>query len=278
MKSYLRVSLLSLFATASCVSLASASLATFSGLIDNPSDGGSGPAIWYLDTQNPNQGSADSGLRTFTLDVEKPDFFGNPTSAMSLRTDASSGAGISGSNATSFATGTLGTVVMTFQTPDVLANGSVFSRGQFNSQPNFELFALGSGSLRVTLANQQNTVLGDLSPETWYYVAISWDLNLSDDQVSWYFGEMNNAGSPLPSGSITANEVGNSGQSIFVAGRPGTAGSNFFGSFQNIAIYDRALSSQAIEDQFSAIPEPSHFAGILGLLALLAVYRRRRGN
>jgi hypothetical protein len=232
--------------------------------IGQPSDGGAGPAIWYGEIQNPNQGSADPGLRMFTLDVQRPDFFGNPIGAMALRADAISGAGITGSGSTAFATGAEGTVVLTFQTPESLVNASLFSRGQFASPPNLELFLLGATSeLRLTLASQQNTILGTVAPGTWYYLAIAWDLSLPDNQVSWYLGAMKNAPAALSSGTVNATAVGNPGQSIFVAGRPGTTSNSYAGSFQNIAIYDRTLSEAAILDQFAAIAQPAPAQALL---------------
>ena len=89
---------------------------------------------------------------------------------------------------------------------------------------------------------------------------------------------MGDAPAGLSSGTITAAAVGNSGQAIFIAGRPGTNASNYAGAFQNIAIYDRTLSAGAIEDQFSAIPEPSAYIALLGGIALGLVLLRRRAQ
>jgi len=258
---------------------ATASITVLNNLIENPSDSGAGPAIWYSTSGGVNSGSAASSLITFTLDKAATDFFGTANAAFAVRDGAASGAGISGSGTTGYATGTVGTVVMTFQTPSTLVNSSLFSRGQFASPPNFELFLLGGTSqLRITLANQQNTILGTVAADTWYYLAITWDLNLASNQVSWRLGAMGDAPAGLSSGTITAAEVGNSSQSIFIAGRPGTAGSNYTGAFQNIAIYDRTLSAGAIEDQFSAIPEPSGYVALLGGIAVGLVLLRRRAQ
>jgi hypothetical protein len=264
---------------------APANITALNGLIENPSDGGAGPAIW-LSTSGTNNTGSDSpgtagsgGLATFTLDKSATDFFGTAGSAYALRDGATSGAGITGSGTTGYATGTNGTLVMTFQTPASLVNASLFGRGQSTSSPNFELFLLGGTSqLRLTLDSGSNTILGTIAADTWYYLAVAWDTGLASNQVSWSLGAMGDAPSGLSSGNISSTAVGNPAQSIFIAGRPGTNASNYAGAFQNIAIYDRTLSAGAIDDQFSAIPEPSTYVALLGGLALGLVLLRRRAQ
>lgn len=248
-------------------------------LIENPTDSGSGPAIWYATSGGTNSGSAASSLTTATLDRFVPDHFGTAGAAFALRDGATSPAGISGSRDTGFATGSNGTVVLTFQTPATLANSTIFSRGTDPNPPNLEIVLLGNGGLRLTLADQSRTTISTVSSDTWYYLAVSWDTSLASNQVTWHLGAMGGAPTGLSSGTITAASVGNPDQSIFIAGRPGNPGSFLYaGAFQNIAIYDRTLSNDAIVDQFSAIPEPSVYAAIIGALALGLVIRRRKSK
>jgi hypothetical protein len=263
-----------------------AAIANFSGLIENPSDGGAGPGIWYSDSNNSDfntMGSDDNGLRHFgRLEKQRPDYFGNPTLAFALRDGESGGSGITGAGDTTYLTGKTSTAVLTFQTPSAFtANASILGRrpsGSVAGEPKFEIYLLSSGVLRLTTGDTQfgvNTNLSTLQTDTWYYMAVTWDLDLSSDQVSWYLGEMGS--DVLNSGNVNnVTIVGDPDGAIRIAGR--STSDIFSGSLQNVALYDRPLSAGAIQDQFTAIPEPSVYAGVVGLLALLMVYRRRKVN
>ncbi len=265
------------------VTTLSASITAFNNAIGNPSDGGSGPGIWYSDfaTSDLNTlGSDSDDLRNFSRFEARTDFYGNNSGAFGLNSEQTSGSGISGSAGTSYLTGDTSTAVLTFQTPSAFTqNSAILGRrpsGSVAGESKFELFLLSSGMLRVTTGDTQfgvNTNMGTLQTDTWYYVAVSWDLNLDTNQVSYYFGEM--GADTLNSGFVNdVSVVGSTDNPIRIAGRSNS--DLFDGSLQNIAIYDRALSSAAINDQFSAIPEPSHYAGIFGLLAMLIAWRRRK--
>lgn len=289
MKKHLTISAISKFAVFSmCLlgaSAMSASITTFNNLIENPSDGGSGPGIWYSNfaTSDLNTlGSDDNNLRNFSRFEARSDFYGDSSGAFALGSGETGGSGVSGSSATSYLTGNTSTAVLTFQTPSAFtSNAAILGRrpsGSVAGEEKFELFLLSSGMLRVTTGDTQfgvNTNLGTLQTDTWYYVAVSWDLTLESNQVSWYYGEMGSE--TLNSGFVNnVSVVGSPDNAIRIAGRSNS--DLFTGPLQNLALYDRALSSDAINDQFSAIPEPSFYAGILGLLAMLMVYRRRKAR
>lgn len=242
--------------------------------IENPSDDGSGPAIWFQSSAGTNSGSAASSLTAAGMNGTATDFFGTAGSAFRLPDAATVGVEINGGQSTSFARGANGTLVMTFRTPETLVNASLFNCGFAVPvhNPIFEVFQLGNGNLRLGV-NDTLTNLAIVATETWYYLAVTWDTGLANNQVSWFLGEM--GGTSLSSGTITAAAVGRDSLPIVVGGR--TTGNPSAAFFQNVALYDRTLSSGAINDQFVAIPEPAVYAGLLGGLMLsLALLRRRR--
>lgn len=242
--------------------LANPTLADFSSRISNPADGGAGPAIWLSTNGLINQGSAEASLATFTLDEAETDFFGNAGQAFALRSAATGGAGVSGSTATPYLTGNNGSLVMTFRTPGSLdANASLIGRrpaGTVAGQPKLEVFMLAGGPLRIVTGDSQfgdNTVIGSLVPNTWYFLALSWDLTLSENQVRWHLGKME--GGPLLSGAINdVSVIGNPESAIIVSGRPNS--DLFRGAYQNIAIYPRTLSAAAVEEMFAPFNDGSN--------------------
>jgi hypothetical protein len=263
LSSTLRALALALALTAATT--ATASLSALQDLIANPTDGGTGPGIWLSTSGTDNAGSDNpgpppAGLATYTLTEANTDFFGTAGQAFALRTQdgegnpTTSGAGIAGSGATTYLTGDNATLVLTFKTPSTFATVSLVERGPDSAANSFELVLLNSGVLRLSYRNtgsSDRTNLQTLSPDTWYYVAITWDLSNSTNNLKWHVGQMGSA--VLSSGAITATVVGDTTSAIRIAGR---ANSLFnFGPYQNIAMYDRTLSEGAIADQFSAITE-----------------------
>jgi hypothetical protein len=233
----------------------SPTLADFSALIANPADGGAGPGLWLSTSGLINTGSDSASLATFSMDEARDDFFGNAGQAFALRSAATGGAGVSGSMESPYLSGGNASLVMTFRTPAGFdANAALIGRRPGPSvagQPKFEVYILAGGSLRLTTGDSQfgdSTIIGALAADTWYYLAVTWDVGLPLNQARWYLGKMD--GGPLSSGAIDGVTVAGSPDSaIYVAGRPNS--DLFFGSFQNIAMYARTLSASAIEEQFA---------------------------
>ena len=234
-----------------------AGLKTLSHAIEFPADGGPGPVIWYETARLPNLGSgADTLVLTSqgAMTDKRADFFGSSEAAFGLAADQTQGAAIAGSGDTPYLSGEKATVVVMFQTPsEIAANGSILGRrpaGSNAGEPKFEVYLLSNGTLRITTGETQfgvNTNIGTLAEDTWYFLAVVWDLGLPDNQVSWYLGEMGE--STLSRGFIdNVSVVGDPNNAIRVAGRP--TFDLFFGSYQNIAIYGRPLGEKAIKDQF----------------------------
>jgi hypothetical protein len=251
--------------------------ADYEATILTPADSGSGPALWFQNTDTAsgvhmlNSGSAGATASTHQAyrlaGATSADLFGNENQAFGIDT-AGDSAAVAGSTGL-FMTGRQGTISMLFKTPGSIENASLFRQG------GFELFALGSGdTLRLTTESGTYTTLGNsLSTDTWYYFATRWDADqgASSDELTWYMGE---AGGTLSFGSINlvGTDTGASG-SITIAGR-GTS-SKFSGAMQEVAIWERELSDSSIQSQFAAaVPEPATL-GMFGLAGmLLAIIRR----
>jgi hypothetical protein len=235
----------------------SATLSPLSHAIEFPADGGSGPVIWYETARMPNLGS-DANTLVLTnhgaMIDERVDFFGTPGDAFGLAGDQTQGAEIVGSEETTYLTGEEATVVIMFQTPSILTTtAAILGRRPSEAnvgEPKFEVSILSDRTLQLTTGDTQlgvNTSIGTLALDTWYYLMVTWDLGLPGNQVSWYLGKMGE--STLSRGFINqVSVVGNTNNAISVAGR--SASDLFFGSYQNIAIYDRHLGENAVKDQF----------------------------
>lgn len=224
-----------------------------------PSDGSAAPVLWYKTARQPNFGSGGS-LHTLTsggaITNRTPDYWNNPNSAFGLLA-GSTPAGIAGSTGL-FTTGTTGTVSFMFKTPETL-NGfkSLFNQGYYSRPIQFEI-GINENVLRLGTQNgasQPLENLGTLSPGTWYCFAMTWDLSIPDNNLSWYYGA---AGQPsLHSGSVTTTSSGSPTEAIYFAGRINTDYYSLIGgAFQNIAVYSQTLSGSAISNQFAAISEP----------------------
>jgi len=249
-----------------------ASLIGLQDKIENPTDSGTGPAIWYKTSAGTNSGSGDAELTAAGLSGTRTDFFDNAANAFAVGVGASKGVEIAGSTATSYATGAQGTLVMTFQTGGTIYGASLLNRGPWHStNPGFEVYQTNT-KIRLGFGSNTTEIGDSLALNTWYYLAMTWDTALPNNQVSWYLGKMGDAPDGLTSGTITAATVGNNTLPIYVAGRDSSA--VFYGALQNVAIYDRTLSSDAIGAQFSAIPEPATL-GMLGVsMVILCAFRR----
>lgn len=234
-----------------------ATVNSVSNAIASPADGGPGPVVWYEMARMPNLGSG-AGTLTLTdqgaMTEERPDFFGSPRGAFALAGDQTQGAAIAGSETTPYLTGNDASVVVMFQTPPSIGmNASILGRRQSADnagEPKFEVYLLSDGTLQLTTGDTEtgeDTSIGKLTSGTWYYLAVTWDLSLSTNQVSWYLGKMGELS--ISRGYIDqVSAVGDSTAAIRVAGR--LASDPFYGSFQNVAIYDRSLGENAIKKQF----------------------------
>ncbi|MDZ8118441.1 hypothetical protein [Pontiella agarivorans] len=225
--------------------------------VGTPSDGGSGPAIWYKTARTPNDGSAGA---QYTLTWGQPmtrlstDFWGNADSAFGLEAGASGGANIADASGL-FASGDTGTVCLLFRTPTAIeptTTYSVFNQGVWGDGEPFEIRIHNSnlqGSTTETDGARPTwDMISGLKGGTWYYVAYAWDLTLGNESLTWYAGEL---GVSLNQGTRTIISAGMNTKAVFVAGR--SSGSSLDdGAVQSFAVYERMLSEQAIQDQFAA--------------------------
>lgn len=220
-------------------------------LIANPSDGGSGPTIWFQNAREPNFGSAGEEWAITSngqlLDT-RTDFFGNASGAFALLPTETRGGAVAGSGGTSFASGPAGTVMISVRTTDdVQTLGGIFAKGEFSNDNPLE-FTVFQGNMRINHRIDEETKTGSnlaaVEPETWYTLAVFWDLDEMPNILRWYLVNMENG--TANTGTLPVSVVGDVVRPIRVAGRSSTA--PFHGALQNLAIYDRALSADAILD------------------------------
>lgn len=247
-----------LFAVAAgcaALSVQAGELLNYLDKVGSPSDGGSGPVIWYKTDSSPNDGTAGA---QYTLTWGQPmtrlstDFWGNADSAFGLEAGASGGANIADASGL-FASGDTGTVTMLFRTPSNMLPATVyglFNQGLWGDGEPFEI-RIYDGKLQGSTTETGGTrptwdMISSLKGGTWYYVAYVWDLTLGSDTLTWYAGEL---GVSLNQGTRTIISSGMDSKAVFVAGRP-SGGSLEDGAVQSFAIYERALSDQSIQDQF----------------------------
>jgi hypothetical protein len=233
-------------------------LATYEAAIAAPADGGAGPVLWYRDatdiesTHLLNSGSSAGGIppvepasatnQAFRLGgVTYDDYFGNAGNAFGI--DVSLNASAVAGSTDLFLTGPRATISLLFKTPAVIENTSVFR------QVGFELFLLGaSQTARLTTEGTHYTSLIRLAPDTWYYFAARWngDQSLRDDHLTWYMGRL---GGTLSFGGVRLAGTGvGATRSIELAGR--NTFNKFPAAMQQVAIWTRQLSEQAILQQF----------------------------
>lgn len=253
--------------------------------VTSPTDGGTGPTIFYsnasLATPVGHMTSTGSDpLTTFRLaSLRDTDFFGNENFAYRIDPaysglDGAGGFAISSSGTSPHLSGTTGSASMLFKMPSPINTSFqvLLNRGMFNNNgdPYFEI-RTQNGNFFIGHSSNVLTNIGTVAADTWYYIGVTWDQSLPENQMSWYLGEL---GTPtLNSGSFNITTVGPSSGNIHIGGRFGQG--RFDGALQQVAIYDRALSSGAMQDQFAAaIPEPSVYALFASLLALGVVVFR----
>ncbi|QHI68374.1 LamG-like jellyroll fold domain-containing protein [Tichowtungia aerotolerans] len=238
-------------------------LAAYEATVETPTDEGGGPVLYYS-----NAGTADSNGHMFSTgsdnaviynmgDLTGTGAFGNPDYAVEGRINM----GISGSstseNLINHLAGDNGTVSLLFKTPTTMSGyQSLFNRGIYAQSQALEI-GISDGKLRFINNSTKITDVGLLTADTWYYVALSFDLTKTSDDLTWFYGEFGSV--TLNSGSITIDNSARPSTTIYIGGRTGSAG--FGGLIQEVATWDRTLSEQAITDQFNqtldAIPYPA---------------------
>ena len=248
--------------------MAQAALVDYQSTISAPTDGGAGPALWYQTSRTPNSGSAAAShvlTSGGTLTSLSADYWGNANSAFGPEAATTSAGAVAGSTGL-FASGANGTVSFMFKTPGTLGTDALFSQGENSHTSQFELMIVG-GKLRMGVmfngTKINNTFGASLSPDTWYYYAMNWDLTPTYNGLRWHYGEAGDA--TLNTGTVSLSVSGASDKPIQVGGRVAGYVPNE-GSFQNIAVYERTLSDSAIQSQFAAIPEPA----VMGMITLSA--------
>lgn len=190
----------------------------------------------------------------------------------------------------------VGSMSLLFYVPSAIpTTGYYFSDGDATSGSYFA-FAFGSGALNLKAGNSTFTPTSTqkfangvtVTPNTWYYLALAWNLNGTATGVNGITWDIGQAGqSSLVSGFIQKGVSGgiNSTSTLGIAGATsmdinakttgasGVAG----GQIDELATWNTVLTGTQISDQFNAlaVPEPSSFAfcAVAGLF-LLKLHRK----
>jgi hypothetical protein len=115
----------------------------------------------------------------------------------------------------------------------------------------------------------------------WVFFAATWS-NSGSNNLNWYAGDTLNAATVAVTSTTAIATIANTNFGKTVIGRNDTnaGGNGFDGLLDDIRIYDTALDLTQIEtiraSALTAIPEPSNFAALGGLLALGCATQRRR--
>ncbi|MDP0496573.1 MAG: sulfatase-like hydrolase/transferase [Verrucomicrobiota bacterium JB024] len=224
--------------------------------VQSPPDDGGGPSLYFSTASGaPTAGhmmstGADAMKAYGLARLKEPGYFGGSDEA--YRIDSSEFTGgvlVSGSATTEYLAGGAGAVSLIFKTPASLDEyQSLISRGYYNNSGlGYLEIRIRGGALAVGYNGNQVEKIGRLKPDTWYYVALTYDLGSKG--LKWYLGE---AGSEtLNTGSLVLDGAGDATKAIGIGGRINDA--RFEGAMENVAIWNRALLPQAIEAQFAAL-------------------------
>jgi hypothetical protein len=232
------------------------------------------------------------------------DYWGNSFSAATFRafnsgdlmtngTDLFSG-GSSSSAGFALATNT-GSMTFLFRTLTnaPTATRYIFSQNLLGGASNqFALYVDGTnassdpGALKLRVGDITATLLTltNVTYSSWYYFGVTYDEARDAGEVRWYLGLANGA---LSSGTVDIGDnsvIGDNGPIGFGGRHTALPSDNFRnpgnGAMDEIAIWNRELSSSEITSQFNAItgaPEPSTALLIIVALGFNAARRYRRG-
>lgn len=117
-----------------------------------------------------------------------------------------------------------------------------------------------TNSLKLRFGNSTTTLLQatNIVPSTWYYFALTYVESRSPDKARWYLGR---AGDVLTSGSTTnaADAVAGDGTGIYIGNQTnltsGYRNTSDPGRVDEVAIWNRELSSTEVSNQFVKLPQ-----------------------
>jgi len=217
-------------------------------------------------------------------------FFSSSTDSASTTTDIIPGGGPTGGNAA--ATG-IGSLSFLFRTLDTAPSGQRFLYAQGNTTGNANSFSLfientsntDPGSLKLRVGNGPTSTLlaaASMLADSWYYFAVTYDETRDAGEVLWYLGA---AGGSLVTGGVNIGNVAVAGDNgTFTLGNSVVGGTGAYrnpgnGQVDELAIWNRELSSSEVNSQFStlAVPEPSVLA-LFALGGFAAVQRKRSAH
>lgn len=168
--------------------------------------------------------------------------------------------------------------------------------GAAGSQPANSAFALqfSSSALTLKIGNKSYSAPTTVTASTWYYLALTYNLNgsvTSVNGVNWYLGAVGGTLSSVfeqkgGSGNLSTTATLGDGNTFIVGnkqaavvGVPATSTAGVAGGeIDELATWSSALTATDIQNQFNAltttVPEPSTCA-VLGLSGLLVLFARR---
>jgi len=237
--------------------------AAYEASVETPTDAGSGPVLFYSNASTTDSNGhmystgSDNSVVYNMGDLTGTGAFGNTNYAYEGRLNMAVSGSSTSSGLTNHLAGDNGTISLLFKTPTTMSGyQSLFNRGIYAQSKVLEI-GISDGKLRFINNSTKITDVGLLTADTWYYVALRFDLTKTSEDLTWYYGEFGLV--TLNSGSITIENSGRPSTTIYIGGRAGSAG--FGGLIQEVATWDRTLSEQAITDQFNqtldAIPFPA---------------------
>ena len=231
------------------------------------------------------------------------DYFGNANDAVTFAAASdqlsyATGGNIVNGSGNATVSADHGSLSLLFETPSTFgATMYLFSNG--DTSPNQFAAKLVSGTLNIAINNKTFTApttgsaFPTLAPSTWYYVALTWDLNgtaTGVNGVNYYLGQAGAAsiasvGFMQRGGtgnfSSSSGELGNGGAFV-LSGHQVGAGAGFAGgAVDELAAFNTELTSGQITSQFDSLivaaPEPSTIA-LFSIGVLLFIWVRRSGG
>lgn len=248
------------------------------------------PTLWYkFDEASFGSTTSSQGSTTSTLGssgfASTSNFWGDTPGAM-----ASTQAGnVTSSNGSTIGAGAAGSIVFLFKTDNDGLNGTetLFLKGAGGT--GLELLSLTAGQLSLRFRNTAGTGFNSITrtgiaSNTWFFSAITWDVANTGDSISWSFLAMGGDLSGMSTLSGTgANATAIADTAAFqIGGRAGVGQRPANSSLDEFAVWTRRLSSSDINTlatatAATAIPEPSTFGALAGVLALgMSLVRRKR--